>query len=543
MDRFKLTVLTAAGFTLSICANIDPVAGSLAFAQSADKRYAIVFRQSGSLPADAERLVADAGGVITMLLPQIGVVAATSDDPGFASVVAADARVEAVGEDGELEVDTPAKEAVDQSAAEDHGLEEPTGTDPQPGTDNLYAQQWDKMRMNVSLTGSYAVQRGRAEVVVAVLDSGIEADHPDIAPNLDLARSRSFAVNPDNPAELESVFDDFRGHGTYMASTIAAPINTMGISGVAPGVTLVALKVLDKNNRFSSLAHVASALVYAAENRFDVANMSFSTTLSRTEAENRGRIKVLQRALNFARANGVTLVTATGNGNVDLNEGRAVITVPAELDGVIAASATGYYDHKPPYSSYGMGKTDVAAPGGDGRVTGCHGTPECGQTPIDHRGQPLFRGGGRILGAWSHLAISPISRNRPPVLECGTTGICAAGSDRERACTAAAGCYYYGWTTGTSISAAHASGVVALIISQYGDFSNSDARKPRLPPASVEAILQNAANNRSCPDPKVVVYAQPTQNRMSTCTGDAGYNSFFGKGIIDALKAVTIYND
>ena len=286
----------------------------------------------------------------------------------------------------------------------------------------------------LSLSGSYAVQRGRPQVVVAVLDTGVEADHPDIASNLDLARSRSFAVDPDNPTELESVFDDFIGHGTYVASLIAAPINTIGISGVAPNVTLVGLKVIDRNGRFSSFAHVASAIVYTAEQRFDVANMSFGTTLSRTDPELRGRLKLLQRALNFARANGVTLVAAAGNGGLHLRDGAPEFRVPAELAGVVTASATGYYDHKPPYSSYGVGKIDLAAPGGDGRATaGCPaGEPGCGQTP-----PPFYRGRGRILGAWSHLSIN-MGINAPPPADrerqCGTSGVCPTPT-----CSAAAG--------------------------------------------------------------------------------------------------------
>ena len=350
MPTRKLVFIAATAFVLSI-PDINPLIGSQAFAQSTDKRYVIVFRQAGSLPADVDRLVAEARGVVTILLPQIGGVAATSYDPDFASAIAADPRVEAVEEDGAVEVDGLVNDGEDQVAAVDHGVQQPTGADPQPGTDNFYAQQWDKMRMNVSAIGSYAVQRGRPEVVVAVLDTGVEPDHPDIKPNLDLTRSRSFALVPGSTSELESVFDDFQGHGTYVASLIAAPINTIGISGVAPNVTLVALKVIDRNGRFSSFAHVASAIVYAAEQRFDVANMSFGTTLSRTESETRGPIKLLQRALNFARANGVTLVAAAGNGGVHLRDGGPEFRVPAELAGVITASATGYYDHKPPYSS------------------------------------------------------------------------------------------------------------------------------------------------------------------------------------------------
>ena len=59
-------------------------------------------------------------------------------------------------------------------------------------------------------------------------------------------------------------------------------------------------------------------------------------------------------------------------------------------------------------------------------------------------------------------------------------------------------------------------------------------------PGAVEAIMQNTANNQPCPDPNLVVYV-PIGFGPATCSGGAGYNSFFGKGIVDALKAVTTY--
>src|SRR5206468_6926156 len=69
------------------------------------------------------------------------------------------------------------------------------GADPQPEPDDLGSEQWDKMRMNVSLTGSYAVDQGRPDITVALTDTGVDQAHPDIAPNLDAARSRSFVEN------------------------------------------------------------------------------------------------------------------------------------------------------------------------------------------------------------------------------------------------------------------------------------------------------------------------------------------------------------
>ena len=138
--------------------------------------------------------------------------------------------------------------------------------DPQPMPDPLGSQQWDKMRMNATLTGSYAVQQGRHDVHVAVIDTGADTFHPDIAPNLDLADSMSFVPS-------EPFIQDLNGHGTWCLSAVGAPINGIGVSGVAPNVTLVSLKVLTGAGS-GLFIWTDAALVYAGLKHFDVASMS-----------------------------------------------------------------------------------------------------------------------------------------------------------------------------------------------------------------------------------------------------------------------------
>jgi hypothetical protein len=84
-------------------------------------------------------------------------------------------------------------------------------------------------------------------------------------------------------------------------------------------------------------------------------------------------------------------------------------------------------------------------------------------------------------------------------------------------------------------------GVAALIVSQYGDFTPSNKNKPHMSPTEVEQILQITANNQPCPEPRTVVAGPGINPPTATCQGDVGYNSFFGKGIVDALKAVTFH--
>ena len=190
---------------------------------SASVEYVVVFNDHSRLPADADAKVKAAGGVITERLPQVGAVAAVSANPGFDAAMEATQGVRAVSpnvqmpmipEDIKLNLDfvLPLPEEVEET----HPTE-PTGPDPQPMPDSLGNRQWDKMRMNATLAGSYSKQQGRRDVVVGVIDTGAEVQplpHADIDPNLDYARSRSFigplvGVEGDpNPASL----DDKYGH-------------------------------------------------------------------------------------------------------------------------------------------------------------------------------------------------------------------------------------------------------------------------------------------------------------------------------------------
>ena len=339
---------------------------------SSSKRYVVAFAQPSGLPADAAQLVGSAGGAISTSLPQVGGLRVTASNPGFASAMLASPEVLAVDVETAWRM-TPRDDAGGAAPAR------PSRLDPVGGMDPLYGQQWDKLRLDATPSGSYAVQRGRRDVVVAVLDSGADLTHPDVAPNLDVTRSRSFVAS-------EPDLQDHLGHGTWVLSAIAAPINGVGISGVAPNVTTVALKVLDRNGVGTS-ASVAQALVYAGQSHFDVASMSIGVYLD--PKANKADITLVQRAVDFARRNGVLPIGSLNNDNLDLSDNKVMgktVELPADLDGVVGVSATGYANQKAYYSNYGSKEADVAAPGGDKRF----------QLP-----PAPYGGGGRLLGAWT----------------------------------------------------------------------------------------------------------------------------------------------
>ncbi|VXB79968.1 S8 family serine peptidase [Arthrobacter sp. 8AJ] len=180
-------------------------------------------------------------------------------------------------------------------------------------------------------------------IKVAVLDSGVASDNPDIAPKV-VARANfsSSATKAGDP-----VAEDYYGHGTHVAGNVAATgNNTIGVAGVCPGCTILAGKVLNDSGVGSS-SSLASGIDWAVSNGARVINMSLGVRASRT----------LEAAVNNAWNKGVVLVAAAGNG------GNQTKIYPGAYPNVIAVGATDNNDAKASFSTYGASWVDIAAPG------------------------------------------------------------------------------------------------------------------------------------------------------------------------------------
>ncbi|GIF17761.1 type VII secretion-associated serine protease mycosin [Actinoplanes tereljensis] len=206
------------------------------------------------------------------------------------------------------------------------------------GSDPYRFYQWDLD--TVRAPAAWARTTG-AGVTVAVLDSGVDAGHPDLAgqvlPGADLTDG------------TEGPSHDVHGHGTHVAGTIAAATgNGTGVAGIAPDVKILPVRVLgDTGAGYMSVA--AQGVIWAADHGADVINLSISGA---TEEQS------MTYAIAYARSRNVVVVAAAGN---DRQKGNPV-SFPGASPGVIAVAATGQGDAVAPFSTAGA-YVDIAAPG------------------------------------------------------------------------------------------------------------------------------------------------------------------------------------
>ena len=193
---------------------------------------------------------------------------------------------------------------------------------------------WGVERIEAGMVHSQYKGQG---IKIAVLDSGIDLDHPDLR----IAGDVTFVPGTTNG-------DDDYGHGTMVAGIIAALDNDIGMVGVAPEASLYAVKVLDQNGSSVS-GSVLSGIEWAIDNNMQVINMSFGSFLNFPQA--------VQAALDKAYQEGIVLVAGAGNGG-----DQGTIFSPARCEPVISVGATDQQDARASFSCTGS-TLELMAPG------------------------------------------------------------------------------------------------------------------------------------------------------------------------------------
>ncbi|MCP4164704.1 MAG: peptidase S8 [Chloroflexi bacterium] len=215
------------------------------------------------------------------------------------------------------------------------------GSEATTPNDTFYGSfQWQLPHINAD--DAWDTTRGRDSITIAVIDTGVDLTHPDLASKI--VNGRDF-INDDNSA------NDDGGHGTHVASIAAAATNNgRGVAGVSWGAKIMPVKVLDAAG-LGPTSVIADGIRWAADQGAEVLNLSLGGP---------GRSGTLEDAVNYAYGKGSLVIAATGN---DYQEGNPTF-YPAAYDHVLAVAATNDTDGHARYSNSGF-YVDIAAPGGD----------------------------------------------------------------------------------------------------------------------------------------------------------------------------------
>ncbi|HSO50652.1 MAG TPA: S8 family serine peptidase, partial [Acidimicrobiia bacterium] len=198
-------------------------------------------------------------------------------------------------------------------------------------------------------------------IVVAVIDSGVNMAHTDLVGQIHSAR-RDFVDNDNNPSPSGTTDDE--GHGTAVAGIIAAAENGLGITGVAPEATIMAIRSCSQGACWSF--DIAEGIYYAADNGADVINLSLGSVTPQGD-------EPLEDAIAYARSRDVVVVAAAGNSGTnldDLDPGEQLIPGGLPFSNILTVGATNRRDNLAGFSNYGPGVVDIAAPGVDILTTG-----------------------------------------------------------------------------------------------------------------------------------------------------------------------------
>jgi subtilisin family serine protease len=528
-------------------------------------------------PAQMRAAVASAGGVVVSDLSEIGALGVVPRSTGFAGRLNANRAVTAYFQDSMLTTQRGADDRVPEGFAADpwHDLSSFLGVTNPEGI-----LQWDDGRMNVP--AAWRRTTGDDSIAVAVLDTGVEANHRELRGVVDPSLGGNFIPCDDlkalfglgyiDRAGLRDCRDgDFEGHGTWVASRIAGASNGFASNGVAPGVRIGSYKVLAAGLGGLS-TWILSGLIDACSSRdIDVVNMSIEGYMSPDDPFDVEDYLLFNDAVAYCRARGVAVFAAAGNehvrvdrvnlrlggrnlqgvGRVSLGaEGiataspgseslddydlRGWLSVPGGVPGVTMVSATANAIGAAPANVPLRWRNHVGARDQLAYYSNYGSRVDLAAPGGARRFQiPGYDGGdGDILyGGWGSLGA---------LSEKGL--ICSdpfTSSLFNSACFTVSG-QAFGWLQGTSMSSPNAAGVAALVLSARRDLRGRPEALERRLEASAQQNLRNFMG------PNDAGSTAPALNGTPCDTGychvsqsqPIAFADAYGAGLVDAGAAV-----
>lgn len=213
-------------------------------------------------------------------------------------------------------------------------------------------EQYALAKVQAEKAWQRAGNKGNKKVVVAVIDTGVDHRHANLAPNM--IQGYDFAGNDNDP--MDETSSQNPGHGTHCSGIIGATgLVDGGIQGLSPEVSIMPLRFLDKNGS-GDLNNGIKAIDYAISKKVDVISASWGAAIPRDQA------KPMIEAVARAEAAGITFVVAAANDGKN-NDSYEVYPANAGLSNTISVAASNSNDGKPSWSNYGRAKVHVSAPG------------------------------------------------------------------------------------------------------------------------------------------------------------------------------------
>ncbi|MGW8380550.1 S8 family serine peptidase [Streptomyces sp. ODS28] len=447
--------------------------------------------------ARVKKEISKADGSVVTAYPRIGVIVAHSANPEFGDEMRAVRGVDSAGATRTAPLKSAATTDVGKPQYVSAAQAKSAKLAGDKGEEPLESLQWDKRAIKAE--EAHKISEGSRKVTVGVIDTGVDDTHPDLKANFSAGQSAScVGGKADTKPGAWRPFDPANDyHGTHVAGIIAAPRNGVGIAGTAPGVKVSSIKVSEKDTSLFYTEAVVCAMVFAADHGVDVTNNSYYTDPwlynCRDDKDQGALVDAVTRAVKYATNKGVAHVASAGNSSHDL----ASKAIKDETSPNDSTPVTRTVDPAkcPDIPSMLPGVTTVSATGPAANLKSYYSNYGAGV--IDVAGP-----GGD-------------SRYQTPEPPAKSGGVLSTMPEGE-----------YAYLQGTSMAGPQVAGVAALLKSKH----------PRSTPQELGWMLKAQAQDVKCPakyDP------DGKGTYAATCTGGPGNNSFYGFGLVDALKAVT----
>lgn len=442
--------------------------GSLDMMATPAPTHMVVFKGKG-IPADFAQKVEALGGEVELTVPRFNVASVRGLDDAGILALRSDRNVSLVESETIHELPNVMLGDVLAMGTVPNSPDEPAAAD-------FYPRQWHLKTIQAEDAWD-AGHLGSPDVTVAILDTGIDYRHADLAGLVDLDRSVSFATADDPYVAFyfpgAHLVADIGYHGTHVAATVSS--NALAAAGVTSRTTLMGVKVCSVAAGGCPAVAIFAGIAHAVENGADIINMSLGGAFQKSA--NPGYHSIINQAFNYAHQNGVTVIVSAGNESIDLdhdlypdpNTGeirhfpslyKTYCSTPHNIcvsaTGPTSGGTTGPWpdaDAPASYTNYGRSAINVAAPGGTS--------------------------GAAVWAACSGFSL--------------TVPVCQTGT-------------YVVGLGGTSMAAPHVSGVAAMILGQRG----------RMQPSQLRNALERAADD----------------------LGQSGTDPFYGKGRINAARSI-----